>query len=166
MRCHLRAAYIPSIHSPLTSTLASSRCEGAEKCLYSEWPCAQPNMKILLLYKKGRRDSGTSRILCHTSQGNNQRMICLTVKIKLLYEFLLWLSGLWTWLVSMRMWGRSLALISGLRIPHYWCCVVGQQLQLWLMALLLPYVAGVVLKSPNPVPKKKEITIFIFKSIK
>ena len=40
------------------------------------------------------------------------------------WAFLLWLRGLWTRLVSMRMQIRSLALLSGLRIQHYhelWC---------------------------------------------
>ena len=36
-----------------------------------------------------------------------------------LREFLLWLSRLRTQLVSMRMWVRFLALLSGLRV---WCC--------------------------------------------
>ena len=36
------------------------------------------------------------------------------------WEFLLWLSGLRTQLVSMRMWVRSLASFTGLRIRH--CC--------------------------------------------
>ena len=34
-------------------------------------------------------------------------------------EFPLWLSGLQTWTVSIRMWVRYMALFSGLRI---WCC--------------------------------------------
>ena len=39
-------------------------------------------------------------------------------------EFPSWLGGWWTWLVSMRMWVRSLALLSGLGIPcccELWC---------------------------------------------
>ena len=42
----------------------------------------------------------------------------------------LWLSGLWTWLVSMRLQVQSLALLSGLRIL---CChVLWCSLQTWL----------------------------------
>ena len=33
-------------------------------------------------------------------------------------EFLLWLSGLWTWLVSIRMHVQSLALLTGLSVLH------------------------------------------------
>ena len=50
--------------------------------------------------------------------------------------FLLWLSRLWIWLVSMRMWVQSLPLLSGIRIQR--CCGcgcgcgVGRQLQLWV----------------------------------
>ena len=45
-------------------------------------------------------------------------------------EFPLWLSGLRTWLVFMRMWVWSLTLLSGLRIRRGCGCGVGQQLQL------------------------------------
>ena len=45
-------------------------------------------------------------------------------------SFLLWLSRLRTWLVSMRMWIWSLALLSGLRIQHCWI-QCRSQLQLW-----------------------------------
>ena len=40
-------------------------------------------------------------------------------------EFPLWLSGLLTRLVSMRMLGQSLALLRGLRIQRCFGCVVG-----------------------------------------
>ena len=43
-----------------------------------------------------------------------------------MWEFLLWLSGLRTQLVSMRTWVRSLASLTGLRI---WCCC-----KLWCMS--------------------------------
>ena len=45
-------------------------------------------------------------------------------------ELLLWLRRLWTWLVCMRLWVWSLALLSGLRIRHcreLWC-----RTQMWL----------------------------------
>ena len=77
-------------------------------------------------------------------------------------EFPLWLSGVWTWLVSMKMWFWSLASLSRLRL---WCfCCVGHRcgsdpLLLWLwrrlagvgpiqsLAWELPYAAGAALKN-------------------
>ena len=53
---------------------------------------------------------------------------------RLLGEFPLWLSGLRTQLVSMRMQVPSLASLSGLRIWHcreLWC-----RLQMWLLSLV------------------------------
>ena len=41
------------------------------------------------------------------------------------WEFPLWLTGLRTRLVSMKMWVQSLALLSGLRIWHCYGCGVG-----------------------------------------
>ena len=78
-------------------------------------------------------------------------------------EFPLWLSRLRTWLVSMRMWSRSLASLSGLRI---WNChelqcrsqrqlgsgvavaVVWSSAEAWIRPLAweLPYAGGVALK--------------------
>ena len=54
-------------------------------------------------------------------------------------EFPLWLSGLRTWLVSMRMWVWSLASLSGLRIWHchkLWC-----RWQTWLRSCFAVAVA-------------------------
>ena len=48
----------------------------------------------------------------------------------LIEEFPLWLRGLQTQLISMRMWVQSLALLRGLRILCGCGCGVGQQLQL------------------------------------
>ena len=41
-------------------------------------------------------------------------------QIYILWEFLLWLSRLWTWIISIRMQVQTLASLSGLRIQH--CC--------------------------------------------
>ena len=85
-------------------------------------------------------------------------------------EFPLWLSGLWTWLVSMRMQVWSLASLS-LRM---WCCLscgVGHTcgsdtVLLWLwrglaaaaptwpVAWELPYAAGAALKKQNKTNKQ------------
>ena len=55
----------------------------------------------------------------------------LTRHVKnIIWEFPLWLSGLQTWLVSMRMWVQSLASPSGLRIQH--CSELWCRLQTWL----------------------------------
>ena len=43
--------------------------------------------------------------------------ILLSIKLQY-YEFLAWLSGLWTQLVSVRLWVQTLALLSGLSIWH------------------------------------------------
>ena len=51
-------------------------------------------------------------------------------KVATCREFLLWLNRLSTWLVSMRMWVRSLALLSGLRIWR--CCKLWCRSQMWL----------------------------------
>ena len=85
--------------------------------------------------------------------------------------FLFWLSELRTWLVSMRMQVWSLALLSGLRIPH---CLELQCLglrcsldlalpwlwhileaaaRIWALAWELPYAVGAALKKE----KKKKI---------
>ena len=45
-------------------------------------------------------------------------------------EFMLWLSGLRTQLVSMRIWVRPQALLIGLRIQH--CCKLQCRSQMWL----------------------------------
>ena len=52
-------------------------------------------------------------------------------------EFRLWLSGLWTPLVSMRMCVQSLASLSGLRIQHCSKLQHRSQLQLWSALLWL-----------------------------
>ena len=49
------------------------------------------------------------------------------IKRKEILEFLLWLSGLLTLLVSMKMWDRSLVLLSGLKILC--CCELWFRLQ-------------------------------------
>ena len=48
----------------------------------------------------------------------------------IILEFSLWLSGLWTQLVSVRMWIQSLASLSGLRIWH--CCELWDRSQVQL----------------------------------
>jgi len=60
-------------------------------------------------------------LMCISSQFvrwdmNTETVIIYSLKIS--GEFPLWLSGLWTRLVSMRLWVGSLALLSGLRIQH------------------------------------------------
>ena len=57
--------------------------------------------------------------LCSSDSINNEHM-----------EFPLWLSGLGTWPVSMRMQVRSLASLSGLRIQH--CCKLRARSQMGL----------------------------------
>ena len=55
------------------------------------------------------------------------------------WEFLLWLSGFWTWLVSLRMQVQTLALLSGLRILH--CCDLWHRSQMWLGSRIAVAVA-------------------------
>ena len=58
----------------------------------------------------------------------------VVVQKELYVEFPLWLSGLRTWLLSMKMRFWFLALFSGLRIP---CChKPGHRLQMWLCLIL------------------------------
>jgi len=57
--------------------------------------------------------------------------------IKRFRRLLLWLSRLWTWLVSMRMQVWSLASSSGLRIQHCMSCSVGCRCGLDLALLWL-----------------------------
>ena len=79
---------------------------------------------------------------------------------KQLLELSLWLSGLWTQLVSMRMWVWSLALRGGLRIQRcykLWCrsqlglgsCIAVAAAPIWLLAWELPYASSVALKKPK-----------------
>ena len=61
------------------------------------------------------------------------------------WEFQLWLSGLQTWLVSMRTHVQSLASLSGLRIHH--CCELQCRLQLQLRSHIAVAVAMAVASS-------------------
>ena len=67
---------------------------------------------------------------------------------KIKWEFPLWLSRLRTWLVSMKMCARSLALLSGLRI---WCycelqCRSAAAAPIQPLAWELPCYIGIALK--------------------
>ena len=95
------------------------------------------------------------------------------VKKNLILEFLLWLSGLHTQIVSMRMQIQYLALLSGLRIWHcreLWC---SSQTQLWSgvnvtvrrlaatppiwpLAWEPPYAMGVAFKKTKDKRQKKK----------
>ena len=89
--------------------------------------------------KSSRRDTG----LCQRSKGHQwltKRTDPTQEHQKIIScKFPLWLSGLRTQLTSMRMWVRSLALFSGLRIGRcreLWCLDLccfgcGVDLQLW-----------------------------------
>ena len=82
-------------------------------------------------------------------------------------KFLLWLSRLRTWLVSTRMWGQPIALLSGLRIRYccelrcrrcssnpmllllwLWCRLAAAS-RIWPVAWELPSATGEALKSKN-----------------
>ena len=73
-------------------------------------------------------------------------------------EFLLWLSGLRTWFIFMRMQVWSLASLSGLRICrcHVWYrsqMLLGFDIAaalIWPLAWECPYAAGVAIKKTKP----------------
>ena len=76
--------------------------------------------------------------------------------------FLLWLRGLRTQLVSMRMQVRSLALLSELRIWRLlwlWCRLAAVAL-IWPLAWEPPYVVSTALKRPKK-KKKGETSIAV-----
>ena len=56
------------------------------------------------------------------------------------WEFLLWFSRLWTQLVSLRSWVRSLALLSALRI--WYCHELWYRSQIWLRTHVAVAAAG------------------------
>ena len=64
--------------------------------------------------------------------------------MKVLGEFLLWLSSLRTQLVSMRTWVQSLGLLSGLRIQQ--CCRPASMALVPPLAWELPWATGAALK--------------------
>ena len=69
--------------------------------------------------------------------------------MKVLGEFLLWLSSLRTQLVSMRTWVQSLGLLSGLRIQQ--CCRPASMALVPPLAWELPCATGAALKKKkNP----------------
>ena len=65
-------------------------------------------------------------------------------------EFLLWLSELWTQLVSTRIWVWSLASLSGLRICYY--CKPWHGSQIWLRSRIAVAVAYTVSCYSNVTP--------------
>ena len=116
---------------------------------------------FLILWKtKGKEDVGGKN-------ANVKRNIFgILKKKKAARGFLLWLSRLQTWLLSVKMWVRSLASLSGLRI---WCGQCGSDLVwLWLwhrlaagtwilpLAWELLFIAGVAAKKTKPNQKHKK----------
>ena len=86
-------------------------------------------------------------------------------------EFLLWLSRLWTQLVSMRTWVRSLAWLNRLRIQHCHCgqrCGLGLVLWLWhrpaATADLTPSLGTSICHgcSPKKTKKKKRKSVIVY----
>ena len=60
------------------------------------------------------------KICCQSEQSSFWYLLIFSI-----WEFPLWLSGLRTQLVSMRLWVPSLASLSGLRIWHATICSIG-----------------------------------------
>ena len=92
----------------------------------------------------------------HASLTSSRAKVILTLQNwrTLVWEFLLWLSELRSWLISMRMWFQSLVSFSELRIQH--CC------ELWCRSQTqLAYATAAALKSKKQKAKKKK-KIFIY----
>ena len=110
-----------------------------------------------LLYRAVERVNKYSCNLLSTIFGTYKKWLN---KYKFYLEFPLWLNGLHTQLVSMRMWVQSLTSFSGLRIWHghigHRCSLDLALLWLWRrlpaaapvqpLAQELPYAAGAALK--------------------
>ena len=107
----------------------------------------------------------------HWVTGTGDLLFCLCLcTFENFQTFPLRLSGLRNWLASMRMWVRSLAQLSGLKIWHcceLWCRPVATAL-IQPLAWEPPYAEGVALKwlKKKERKKKKEEKFFTIKGLR